>query len=86
MASKKENAPARGVVRPNKNPLPETGKGRGLKARILSGLVPTPFTSKVVENRQRRVFWLPAGFRRVTVAGQRRPYTGFPRVLCSIFV
>jgi hypothetical protein len=65
--------------------LPETGKGRGLKAWRVSGLVPTPFTSKVVENWQRRVFWLPAGLRRDTVAGQRRHHTGFPLELCSIF-
>jgi hypothetical protein len=38
------------------NPLPELA--RGVEQSRKTALVPTPFTSKVVENRRMRVFWL----------------------------
>jgi len=61
-----------------------------LQTRIQPGLVPTPFTSKVVENTQGWSSWLIGratwGDRRHTVAGQRRLLTGLPPGPCvSVF-
>jgi hypothetical protein len=51
----KQKAPQLGAFS-EKNPLPESA--RGVEQSRKTALVPTPFTSKVVENRRMRVFWL----------------------------